>query len=251
MPHDAEAFEPASLLRTLQQQLVPTVIHGESESSSKPKEETRIEPASREPELEAETSQGKPFVENLRETISTYENMAAMLRSQGKDATQIEALLSVLKRQFNQCLAGTGESPAKSGNRNARQDIVSAAGSSPSKMGTLTVKERRIRGLQEIFHFYNKQRAYAHPAKTFEMVSAEMNTMSMGYFLKFLKDFHIDIDLQVCSSSPIGRGSRTSSSAPLSAAASSPSTSSLYRPTFHALVGSYRKDCCRGRVAES
>jgi len=57
--------------------------------------------------------------------------------------------------------------------------------------------EKRQKSLQEIFKFYTKQRAQAAVKKTFEAVIELENILSLGPFLKFLKDFEVPIDQKV------------------------------------------------------
>ena len=78
-----------------------------------------------------------------------------------------------------------------------RSSISPSLASILKRKTKLSLPERREKALKHIFEFYNKQRTLAHPRKTFEEVAGEMNTMSIGYFFKFAKDFEIPLEQKV------------------------------------------------------
>ena len=127
------------------------------------------------------------IIENLKATIKSYETMAQQLATQSIDASHIVKLLPIMKKQLRDFeRQKTGE-----------HQEISSVRSSPGKSSILGTPEKRLRALKEIFRFYNRQRAFAHPVRTFEAVDAEINTMNLGFFMKFSKDFEIPIDPKV------------------------------------------------------
>jgi len=61
------------------------------------------------------------------------------------------------------------------------------------------IDERRAKGLDEIFTFYAKQHALLGKKPTFEEIEHNNKTVNMGEFMKFCKDFDINLSKQKCS----------------------------------------------------
>ncbi len=152
--------------------------------------------------IEYKAGTQKPgFVDTLRQTIGMYESLLLRQKLQGMDTAHTETLLATLRKQLGECVKGA---PMKRDSDN--RSVMMSVRSSVSRRSMLTPKERRIKALDEIFHFYTKQCALAHVRKTFETVETEMNTMGLGYFIKFMKDFSISINAKVQPQEGTGRG---------------------------------------------
>lgn len=61
------------------------------------------------------------------------------------------------------------------------------------------LKRRREAGLHEIFMFYAKQHTMLGRKATFEEIERNNKTVNMGEFMKFCKDFKINLSKQRCS----------------------------------------------------
>lgn len=129
------------------------------------------------------------FYDSLKQTIANYERLLMQEKIQGKPSIHTEKLLSALREE----LANYTKTKVAQSARDA-PSAVSSIRSSNGKTPSLAIKDK---ALHEIFHFYTKQSALAHVKKTFEAVQIEKDTMSLGYFFKFIKDFAIQLDQKV------------------------------------------------------
>ena len=126
------------------------------------------------------------FERTLIQTIENYEALLIKQKSNGEDTSHITELLINLKKQLP-----SHEKP-KTRAKNFGQSVLSSMTSNYMKP-----KDRRIKALDEIFHFYTRQLALADVRKTFDMLQNEMDSMTLGYYIKFLKDFKVEFELQV------------------------------------------------------
>jgi len=122
----------------------------------------------------------KMFKETLIQTIEMYEGLLTKQRTNGQDTSNTEQLLKTLRVQ----LAAL--------HKNKEQTKSLAYNTSKS-----INKDQCVKALDEIFHFYTKQLALAHVRKTFDAVQKEKDTMTLGYYVRFLKDFRVEFDLKV------------------------------------------------------
>eukprot|EP00826_Nyctotherus_ovalis_P060948 TRINITY_DN861_c0_g1_i5.p1 TRINITY_DN861_c0_g1~~TRINITY_DN861_c0_g1_i5.p1 ORF type:complete len:353 (+),score=62.01 TRINITY_DN861_c0_g1_i5:291-1349(+) len=121
----------------------------------------------------------KAFADTLNQTIEMYERLLAKERANGQDTEHTEGLLKTLRAQL-----------VNVGRKESREEAKEVK--DPGKR-----KEKLMKGLDEVFHFYTKQLALAHVRKTFETVQKEKDTMTLGYYVRFLKDFAVEFDLKV------------------------------------------------------
>jgi len=126
------------------------------------------------------------FIQTLKQTIQMYENLLNKQRENNEDFSSTENLLNSLKSQLVQYTQ-----------QYSQNDRSFATSSISSKKNPAALQEKRKKGLQEIFKFYTKQRALAHVRKTFDTVQNELESMCLGYYLKFLKDFEISLEMKV------------------------------------------------------
>lgn len=119
------------------------------------------------------------FVDTLNQTVEMYERLLAKQKASGQDTEHTEGLLKTLRAQL-----------ANVGRKESREEVKEV-----KDVGKR--KERLMKGLNEVFHFYTKQLALAHVRKTFETVQKEKDTMTLGYYVRFLKDFAVEFDLKV------------------------------------------------------
>jgi len=122
----------------------------------------------------------KMFKETLIQTIEMYQGLLTKQRTNGQDTSNTEQLLKTLRIQL--AALYKNKEQAKSLMYNTSKSIN---------------KDQRIKALDEIFHFYTKQLALAHVRKTFDVVQKEKDTMTLGYYVRFLKDFRVEFDLKV------------------------------------------------------
>jgi len=125
------------------------------------------------------------FNETLQKSIFAYEDLLQKQKIQGIDTAETEKMLITLRSQWP--------------NYNDFKTIDSMMNTSiRSSMTTIqqNPKEKRIKSLEEIFTFYTKQCSVATSKKTFEDVKSETSALNIGYFLKFVKDFGINIELK-------------------------------------------------------
>jgi hypothetical protein len=122
----------------------------------------------------------KAFKETLIPNIEMYERLLEKQRANEQDTSNTEQLLKTLRMQL------------------AALNKVQTKQATPNKYKAIN-KDQRIKALNEIFHFYTKQLALAHVRKTFEAVQKERDTMTLGYYVRFLKDFGVEFGLKVKS----------------------------------------------------
>eukprot|EP01022_Parablepharisma_sp_SALTPOND_P011503 TRINITY_DN1480_c0_g1_i1.p1 TRINITY_DN1480_c0_g1~~TRINITY_DN1480_c0_g1_i1.p1 ORF type:complete len:878 (-),score=102.27 TRINITY_DN1480_c0_g1_i1:2742-5375(-) len=116
------------------------------------------------------------FAATLVATIKQYEGILHQQIERGEDFTPTQELLATLNKQLQKY-----------------QEAKSPAVVVKKK---LTKKGHRQKVIEEIFHYYNKQHLVSSPSRTFEGVQKELDQMSMSYFMRFLKDFNIPIELK-------------------------------------------------------
>ncbi len=61
----------------------------------------------------------------------------------------------------------------------------------------LTLAEKRERGLKEIFYFYAKQQFFIGKKPTFQQIESTVNTMYLGSFMRFCKDFQFPLPVSI------------------------------------------------------
>ncbi len=137
--------------------------------------------------------EGEHLAETLRKTIGLYEKLLLELKVQGKDTFATEKLLASLRQQLAAFLKTTDKNAAGS----ERSSDIRLSRQVTRGKSRAVLRDRVHKALDEVFHFYTKQCALAHVRKTFEAVQNEMNTMGMGYFLKFAKDFAFPMEHHV------------------------------------------------------
>jgi len=141
------------------------------------------------------------FLEQLRETIRKYENLLQQQFQKGMDTSATEQLLASLRKQFEDYL-NKGKTSRKS---SVAKSIVNITNTSiriksranKKKLPTFSnIEEQYKFGLQQIFQFYNVQRAKACIRKTFDGVDEESTQMPMGYYMYVLKDFNVPLPVE-------------------------------------------------------
>eukprot|EP00831_Metopus_contortus_P056936 TRINITY_DN4928_c0_g1_i1.p1 TRINITY_DN4928_c0_g1~~TRINITY_DN4928_c0_g1_i1.p1 ORF type:complete len:761 (-),score=157.68 TRINITY_DN4928_c0_g1_i1:122-2404(-) len=132
-------------------------------------------------ETSKSSSEKVSIKQTLRKTIAIYEDLFMQQKLQGNSTAYTEKLLLSLRTQLASLMTST--SP------NQPTALRSSRGKKPTHLD----KERHLKALDEIFHFYTKQYAAANVKKTFEIVQSESDSMNLGYFNKFLKDFKIEL----------------------------------------------------------
>ncbi len=167
-------------------------------------------PQQKQDEKKAADRQEDEFAASLQNTIRKYEELIEEQRQKGLDTAPMEKLLISLKAQLNDYLRKQGSPGIPSAvssflgtSRSAVRRLIKSPWRQSGPWGKLrkppiTRDDLRLAALREIFLFYNHQRALACIRKTFDAADDEVNQMSMGYFLKVLKDYNIGVELPVC-----------------------------------------------------
>ena len=121
--------------------------------------------------------------DSLVKNIEICEDILIKQKANWEDTKHTEEYLVNLKKQ----LAGS------------KEQIIQEKIFNSSILSTLTMnsRDKRLKALHEIFYFYTKQLALAHIRKTFDAVQKEMDTMTLGYYIRFLKDFKVAFELKV------------------------------------------------------
>eukprot|EP00826_Nyctotherus_ovalis_P005275 TRINITY_DN11185_c0_g2_i3.p1 TRINITY_DN11185_c0_g2~~TRINITY_DN11185_c0_g2_i3.p1 ORF type:complete len:371 (+),score=34.54 TRINITY_DN11185_c0_g2_i3:507-1619(+) len=115
------------------------------------------------------------FASSLKKAIKNYEDLAKRQLENGESAEATHNLISVLSKELDgYVIQNTGQ----------------------HKIRKVTREEMANNLLKKIFEAYNRQKAIGTPKKSFATINDEINRMSIESFVKFVRDFDIEIPVQ-------------------------------------------------------
>ena len=141
-----------------------------------------------------------PFLINMDKSIIDYEELAQKMNSEGKNTHPILHLLATLKKQKFSYLeenSGLNTPHGEVGSLGAAYKRTKFKKMMVLNPAHMTLEERRDKAIKEIFYFYAKQQYMVGNKPTFDQIEGTINTIYIGSFLKFCKDFSIPLKLSV------------------------------------------------------